>query len=304
MSPKKGVHHWDVGMTDQKKATRYGLATVAMWATVATAFKLSLKYLSPLQLLFYASLTSCLVLAGVLLVQGRLGAVRGLNRRQWGRSFLLGALNPFLYYTILFAAYDLLPAQEAQPLNYTWAVTLSLLAVPLLGQKLRGRDVVALLVSYSGVVVISTHGDVLGMRFASPTGVVLALVSTVIWALYWILGAKDDRDPVVGLLANFLCSLPLALLAVLCFSDPFPRSLTGLAGAAYVGVFEMGLAFVTWLTALRCAANASRVANLIFLSPVLSLVLIHFLVGEAILPSTVAGLVLILAGLGVQRVGR
>lgn len=291
-------------MTDQKKATRYGLATVAMWATVAAAFKLSLAHLAPLQLLFYASLASCLVLALVLAATGRLGRLARLTRAQWRRSMLLGALNPFLYYTILFAAYDLLPAQEAQPLNYTWAITLSLLAVPLLGQKLRPRDLLALCVSYAGVVVIATHGDVLGLRFASPSGVVLALVSTVVWAFYWILGAKDDRDPVVGLLANFLCSLPLTLLAVLCFSDPFPASLPGLAGAAYVGVFEMGLAFVTWLSALKYAANAARVANLIFLSPFLSLILIHFLVGEAILPSTVVGLVLILAGLGVQRAGR
>ncbi len=291
-------------MTDQKKATRYGLATVAMWATVAAAFKLSLAHLAPLQLLLYASLASCLVLALVLAATGRLGRLARLTRAQWRRSMLLGALNPFLYYTILFAAYDLLPAQEAQPLNYTWAITLSLLAVPLLGQKLRPRDLLALCVSYAGVVVIATHGDVLGLRFASPSGVVLALVSTVVWAFYWILGAKDDRDPVVGLLANFLCSLPLTLLAVLCFSDPFPASLPGLVGAAYVGIFEMGLAFVTWLSALKYAANAARVANLIFLSPFLSLILIHFLVGEAILPSTVAGLVLILAGLGVQKAGR
>ncbi|EFL49228.1 protein of unknown function DUF6 transmembrane [Solidesulfovibrio fructosivorans JJ]] len=288
-------------MPDQKKATRYGLATVAMWSTVATAFKLSLAHLDPLQLLLYASLSSCLALAATLAVRGKLGALTRLSRAQWKRSFALGALNPFLYYTILFAAYDLLPAQEAQPLNYTWAITLSLLAVPLLGQKLRGRDLLALVVSYSGVVVISTHGDILGMRFASPSGVALALASTVIWALYWIAGTKDDRDPVVGLLANFLCSLPLTLLAVLCFSDPFPGSLAGLGGAAYVGVFEMGLAFVTWLTALKCAVNAARVANLIFLSPFLSLILIHFFVGEEILPSTMVGLVLILAGLAAQR---
>lgn len=288
-------------MPDQKKATRYGLATVAMWSTVASAFKLSLAHLTPLQLLLYASLTSCVVLAALLAARGRLGGLGRLTRAQWKQSLLLGALNPFLYYTVLFAAYDLLPAQEAQPLNYTWAITLSLLAVPLLGQKLRGRDLAALLLGYGGVVVIATHGDVLGLRFASPVGVALALGSTVIWALYWILGTKDDRDPVVGLLANFLCSLPLTFLAVLCFSNPWPGDWAGIAGAAYVGVFEMGLAFVTWLTALRCAENAARVANLIFLSPFLSLVLIHFFVGEAILPSTLIGLVLILAGLGVQR---
>lgn len=291
-------------MKDQKRAMRFGLATVAMWSTVASAFKLSLAHLTPLQLLLFASLASCLTLAGILAATGRLGALRRFTPAQWRRSLYLGALNPFLYYTLLFAAYDLLPAQEAQPLNYTWAITLSLLAVPMLGQKLRGRDLLAILVSYSGVVVISTHGEVLGMHFASPSGVALALVSTVIWALYWILGARDDRDPVAGLLANFLCSLPLTLLAVLCFSNLWPDSWQGLAGAAYVGIFEMGLAFVTWLTALKCAENAARVANLIFLSPFCSLLLIHFFVGEAILPSTLVGLGLILAGLGVQRLGR
>jgi drug/metabolite transporter (DMT)-like permease len=43
------------------------------------------------------------------------------------------------------------------------------------------------------------------------------------------------------------------------------------------------------------------VANLIFLSPFLALLLINVLVGEAILSSTVVGLGLILTGLGVQR---
>jgi len=292
-------------MKDQKRAVRYGLATVAMWSTVASAFKLSLAHLSPLQLLFYASLSSTLVLAGALAARGRLRAgLSAMTRAQWQRSLGLGALNPFLYYALLFAAYDLLPAQEAQPLNYTWAVTLSLLAVPMLGQRLRGRDLTALSISYGGVVVIATHGDVADLHFASAAGVALALASTLVWALYWILGTRDDRDPVAGLLANFLCSLPLTFLAVLCFSDPFPGSFAGLAGAAYVGLFEMGLAFVTWLTALRCAENTARVANLIFLSPCLSLLLIHVVVGEAILPSTLLGLGLILAGLGVQRAGR
>jgi len=288
-------------MQDQKRATRYGLATVAMWSTVASAFKLSLAHLAPLQLLFLASLASGLTLAMVLAATGRLRRLVAFTPAQWRRSALLGALNPFCYYAILFAAYDLLPAQEAQPLNYTWAVTLSLLAVPMLGQKLRRRDLLAILISYSGVVVISTHGDIFGMRFASPLGVGLALASTVIWALYWIWGAKDDRDPVAGLLANFLCAVPLCGLAMVLGPGLPPADWQGYAGAAYVGVFEMGLAFVTWLTALKCAENAAKVANLIFLSPFLSLLLIHFFVGEAILPSTVVGLGLILAGLGVQR---
>jgi drug/metabolite transporter (DMT)-like permease len=289
---------------DQKKAMLLGLATVAMWSTVATAFKLALARLDPPQLVLFASLTSCLVLLIVLAARRELGLLRTMTGRQWRRAALLGALNPFLYYLILFKAYALLPAQEAQAINYTWAITLSLLAVPLLGQRLSGRDSLAIAVGYCGVVIIATRGHLTQLSFSSPLGVGLALVSTVIWALYWLLGAKDDRDPVAGLLANFLCSLPLTLLAVLFVSDPLPNASAGILAAAYVGVFEMGLAFVTWLSALRLATNAARVANLVFLAPLVSLLLIHFIVGEAIAPTTIVGLACILAGLALQRARR
>lgn len=278
-----------------------GLATVAMWSTVATAFKLALARLDPPQLLLYASLTSCLVLGLVLAARRELWRLAALTRRQWLRAALFGALNPFLYYSILFAAYARLPAQEAQAINYTWAITLSLLAVPLLGQSLSGRDGLAIGLGYVGVVIIATRGNPTSLTFASPLGVGLALASTVIWALSWILGAKDDRDPVTGLLSNFLCSLPLSLLVVCLVSNPLPASPAGLLAAAYVGIFEMGLAFVTWLSAMRLATNASRVAGLVFLSPIVSLVLIHFIVGETIAPATIAGLACILCGLGLQR---
>ncbi len=286
-------------MTRQGKAYACALATVALWSTVASAFKLSLRFLSPPELLLYASTASCLALAGVLAVQGKLGLARG-SGQDWVTAIKFGFLNPFLYYLILFWAYDLLPAQEAQPLNYTWAVALSLLAVPLLGQRLRAADLLALLVSYAGVVVISTRGDLAGMRFASPLGVGLALGSTVIWALYWILNTRDTRDPVAGLLQNFLCGTVMVLAANLVLGLRVP-DWRGLAGAAYVGVFEMGLTFALWLAALKLTESTARVANLIFLSPLVSLLLIHVLVGEAILASTYWGLGLILLGQAVQR---
>jgi len=289
-------------VTRQGKAYGYALATVLLWSTVASAFKLSLRHLDPPQLLLYATVTSTLVLAGLLAVQGRLGVLLTYTPAQYRRSLALGLLNPFLYYLVLFQAYDLLPAQEAQPLNYTWAITLALLSVPLLGQRLGLGDVLGGLVSYAGVVVISTRGEPLSLRFSDSLGVALALGSTVLWSLYWIGNARDDRDPVAGLLLNFLFALPFVLAVCALFSDLWVMDFRGLLGAAYVGVFEMGITFVLWLQALRLSESAARVGNLIFLSPFLSLVFIHSFVGEAILPSTLAGLGLIVAGLAVQQV--
>ncbi|MDQ7831333.1 MAG: DMT family transporter [Desulfovibrionaceae bacterium] len=291
-------------MPDQRKATLHALSAVLMWSTVASAFKLSLRHMDPAQLLFYSSLASTACLGAILAAQGRLGLILAMTRRQYVRSALLGALNPFLYYLILFAAYDRLPAQLAQPINYTWAITLTLLSIPLLGQKISRRDLLAVFVGYAGVLVISTRGDVTGMHVESPLGVGLALVSTILWALFWIVGARDDRDPVVGLLLNFAASLPMTLAVCLLTTGLVPASPLGYLGAAYVGVFEMGLAFALWLSAMKNATNTARIANLIFLSPFVSLVFIHFVVGEDILPSTFAGLVLIMAGLAIQRTAK
>ncbi len=291
-------------MQDQQKAYLYAFATVFFWSTVASAFKLSLRFLDPVQLLFVANLVSVTVLLLVLIVQNKTYLLLAVSRRELARSAVLGILNPFLYYLVLFKAYDLLPAQEAQPLNYTWAIALTLLSVPLLKQRVTRQELLAICISYFGVLIIATRGDPLALRFDSALGVTLALSSTVIWAVYWIYNTKDRRDPVVSLFLNFLLGLPFVTVAVFALSDFAVGGVAGLLGAAYVGIFEMGLAFVFWLNALRLTKSTAQIANLIFFSPFLSLIFIHFLVGEEIRVSTILGLIFIVAGNVLQRLGK
>jgi len=285
----------------QNKAYLCGLAAVCLWSTAATAFKLSLRHLRPEPMVFFASLTSVLVLVLILGLRGRLGDLRALSWRQFRLSLLLGALNPFLYYLVLIRAYDLLRAQEAQAINYTWAITMSILSIPLLGQRIRGLQFAAIGLSYCGALVISTRGDLLGFHMESPLGFALAMGSTVIWALYWIFGVRDDLDPVLRLTLNFCCGAVFTGLWSLLAGISLVPNWPGLLGSVYIGVFEMGVTFVLWMTALRLSRTTAQVSNLIYLAPFLSLFIIHFLVGEAILPSTLAGLALILGGTVVQR---
>ena len=60
-------------------------------------------------------------------------------------------------------------------------------------------------------------------------------------------------------------------------------------------------AFRVRLTSMRLAPSAARISTLIFLSPFLSLVFIHFLLGERIPASTFGGLLLIVGGLALQQ---
>lgn len=287
-------------MTRQGKAYCYALATVGLWSTIATACKLSLNHITPAELVFFSSIVSCLVLLLVLSAQKKLHTLWAMSSKEWILSCKLGFLNPLLYYLVLFKAYELLPAQQAQPLNYTWAITLSILSVPLLGHKLSTKQMLAIGISYFGVLVISTNGSLFSFSMESPLGIFLALLSTVFWALYWIANTRDTRDPVVGLLMNFICAVPLIAIYLLFTKGISIPSIRGLAGAVYIGIFEMGVSFLLWLTAMKLTENTARIANLIFLSPFLSLIFIYFILGEKIMISTLVGLFFIVAGLIVQ----
>ncbi|GED21214.1 DMT family transporter [Halomonas halmophila] len=285
-------------MTADRRAILYGLGAVGLWSTVATAFKVALGHMSPLTLMCIASVVSW-ALIGVLVWYR--GEGREALRRGWRTAAWAGLMNPAAYYLVLFAAYDRLPGQEAMALNYTWALTMALLAVPILGQRLTRMDVLAGLIAYSGVWVIATRGQVFNVNFADPLGVGFALVSTLIWALYWLLNTRDARPPLVAQWQNFSVGVPV-LLVMWCLGPEVEWvGATGLAAGVYVGLFEMGIAFVFWQMAMHTVSRTARISNLIFLSPPVSLLLLFFVVGEPILPSTLVGLVLILGGLGLQQ---
>ncbi|EPA0545931.1 DMT family transporter [Vibrio alginolyticus] len=288
---------------NERRALGFGLSAVLLWSTVATAFKLTLAEFTPIQMLCIASIVSAIALTLICGVQGKLGQLSATFFSNPWYYLLLGLINPLAYYVILFKAYDLLPASQAQAINYSWAITLTLMAAVFLGQKIRGKDWLACGFSYVGVIVIATQGNLLGMEFESPLGVGLALLSTLLWAGYWILNTKNKADPVVGVLLGFLVAIPFAIGLSLYEGASWQAiSAKGWAAVTYVGLFEMGITFVLWLSALKSTQNTARISNLIFASPFISLMLLATIIGEEIHPSTLIGLVLIISGLVIQQV--
>ncbi len=285
-------------MNQDRQAILFGLGAVALWSTVATAFKVALAWMSPLELMWLAALVSWALMGALVIKQGNIATAL---RNGWKTAAWAGLMNPVAYYLVLFAAYDRLPGQEAMALNYTWALAMAFLAVPLLGQRLTRMDIVAGLVAYAGVWVIATRGAVFNVSFADPLGVVLALASTLLWALYWLLNARDRRPPLVGQWQNFSVGLPVLTLLLLLGPGFQWHGWPAFGAGVYVGLFEMGVAFILWQLAVHKVSRTAKVSNLIFLSPPVSLLLLSLVVGEPILPSTLIGLALILLGLGLQQ---
>ncbi len=287
---------------NERRALVLGLSAVLFWSTVATAFKLTLAEFTPIQMLTIASIVSAVALLVICAFKGTLNQVTNTFFANPWYYLLLGLINPLAYYLILFKAYALLPASQAQSINYSWAITLTFMAAVFLGQTIRKQDWFACVLSYLGVIVIATQGELLGLQFDSPLGVGLALLSTLLWAGYWILNTKNQADPIVGVLLGFLIAIPFAIALSWYEGAPWGQiSTQGWVAVTYVGLFEMGITFVLWLSALKSTNNTARISNLIFASPFISLMLLATIIGEEIHPSTLIGLVLIIIGLVVQQ---
>jgi drug/metabolite transporter (DMT)-like permease len=283
--------------SNQSQSYLYAGGAIFFWSTIASAFKLSLDYLAPEQLVFFASIFSTFALFIFILVQGKLPLVAKLKRSDLVRYCFLGLLNPCLYYIVLLHAYDLLPAQEAMAINYSWVIMMAILSMPILKQVIGFGTFFAIAVSYFGVIIIATEGNPLSLEFTSGLGVMLALLSTIIWAVFWLFNTKDSGDSVVALFVIFLFSI--FFVSISMFFSPYSKPITvnGLIGSAYIGFFEMGITFVLWQSALSLSSQITKITTLAFVTPFLSLLIIYIVLGEEILPSSFFGIALIISGL-------
>ena len=288
-------------MQQQRKAYLYALTTILFWATVGSAFKLSLRHVNYVQLLFYATLVSLCVIGGVLIFQRQAGLLRTLKGKDIGWSALLGFFNPFIYYLVLLKAYSILQAQEAVALNYTWPVLLVLLSIPMLKQPIGWKSILAICISFVGTFIIATRGNILDFRLTNPLGVGLALVSAGIWAFYWILNMKDKREEVSKLFLNFVFGFIYILIYTFATGNFVVPDTKGMLGVTYIGFFEMGFTFIFWLKALKFSSTTAKVTNLIYIAPFLSLLIVSVVVGEKIMLSTLIGLVFIVSGIVMQQ---
>jgi len=289
-------------MDQTKQSYIYAGIAILFWSTVPTAFKISLGELEILPMLTIASITSAFVLFIVVLAGKKIPLLRKTTSRQLLNSAILGLINPFLYYLILLKAYQLLPAQVAQPLNMIWPIILVFLSVPILGQKIEGKSFVALFISFIGVYIIASQGNLFKPAHSHIAGMLLATGSSIFWAFYFILNVKDKRDEGIKLLLNFIFgSFYLIISMIIVGKWPFTDGIRGLFAAVYVGIFEMGITFFLWLKALQMASTTAKVSNLVYLAPFLSLIFVHYILHEPVYYTTPLGLVMIISGIFIQN---
>lgn len=275
------------------------LASVAVlsWSTVATAFKVALQTMTTFEMLFVACATALIIFTAWMLITGSWHELRLLTPSLWMRFAILGLVAPVVYYLMLFKAYDVLPAQVAQPINYIWPILLAILIAMVERKPIPKSKYLGMVVSLGGVVFISMGGTAITGE-VSVAGVLLAIISAGLWGLYWMINdsLKDKVSEIPALFLTFLFGM--AYLFVGNFFEPVRHlELQSVFAGVYIGAFEMGIPFICFGMAIRETNNPALINQMCYLAPFLSLFFISIILEEPIVPSTYIGLALIIGGI-------
>ena len=290
-----------------KSAYLFAAITIFLWGSTASVSKRMLSGLNSMQVLFCVSGLAALSLLVFNLIRGRgsFPAAKSLAPRDWPRLIGLGLIGIFGYNLLQYMAIDRLPAQEALIINYLWPIMTVLFACVFLRERMTPRKALALVLSFAGVAIVTTRGDLLHVQFQSLSGVLFALISAILYGLFSVLQKRAGYDPTFSTMIYYAVAFVCSGVYLLLRQDFLPlANLQPLqaAGLAWMGVFTSATAYTCWATALE-RGNTARISNLAFITPFLSLIYIYLLLHEEISPYSVAGLLVIVLGILVQMGG-
>lgn len=275
-----------------RRATRYALAAILLWSSLAT-LAVRLRQVPPF------------LLVGVALL---LGSVLGLRHVSWRdlrpRTLLLGVYGLFAYHFCLFLALRLAPPVEANLLNYLWPLLIVVLSpVVLPGTVLLPRHLLGALLGFGGAALLVTGGRV-GFEPGNALGYVLALLAAVLWSTFSLLSRRLGGFQTASISTFCLVSGALAVACHLVLEPRYALATSDAWPLLLIGLGPMGAAFYLWDRALG-EGDPRVIGTLAYLTPLLSTLLLAVLGGGRLGPVSVLAMVLIVGGavLGTARAG-
>lgn len=275
-----------------------------IWGSTYFVIRAGLEDLPP----FTGAAVRFAIACAIMTVLARLLASReGGGRPPWSLSLAMGLCNFGVSYGIVYWSETILPSGLVSVL---WAVFPMMMAVCghlfVPGERLRLRQWIGFLVGFGGVVLLF-YTDVAAVGPQAIQAGLVLLLSPLLSALGQT-HVKRHGAAVSSLLLNrngmAIGALVLATAALLTERDaPVQWTAQAMASVLYLAVIGTSVTFGLYFWALRYAPSY-RLSLISYLTPVLALTVGAVAGGEPVGPETIAGVALILAGVGLVMLKR
>ena len=276
-------------MSSLRGAIALSLAA-AIWGGVYVVSRVVLRTIPPVPLVTLRILMTLLVLAPVYLRRRRRASAQ-----EYLLALLSGTAGFGLSLVAQFYGTALSPAHIGSLITASSPAFIALLAVPVLGDRLRGTQVFALGLALLGAVVVMGPGG----GGASLGGVLALLLAAVTWALYTVLNRRLARTQDLTFINFWTAAFALAFLLPLSLRGiglPYAHfSLALWGGLLYIGIISTTVAMYLWnygFTQLPAATGGL----FMFVQPLVGTLLGVALLGEKLGVWLWPGAALIVAG--------
>ena len=232
------------------KGALFALLAFAIFATHDVVIKYLGATYSPIQIIFFSVLFSFPLLTLVMIRDAHGGSLRPVHPWWTAARTASGALGA----AAAFYAFSVLPLTQVYPILFAMPLLVTVLSIPMLGERVGIHRALAVLVGLAGVIVVLQPGSAelsLG-HLAALAGAVFSSLSSVIMRKI----GREERTVVLQLyplLVNFI---------VMGAALPFvyePMQVIDLGAAAIVAALA--------LVAMACLVIAYRLAPAVIVAP-------------------------------------
>ncbi len=219
------------------------LAACAMFACMDASMKALAAYYPPLQVTALRGLTSLPLVCLYVLWRREVRAVTARHVR-WGLHLLRGLIG-VLMLTLFTTALRTLGLAEVYTIGFVAPLLITMLAIPLLGERVSPRHWVAIAVGFVGVVVALRPSQAVFLT----TGTLAALAAAVGYALFSVLGRLISRTEPSASLVLWTTASMAVFGGLLALPDWAPVRaehallLAGLAVSGFLGQLAISEAF-------------------------------------------------------------
>ena len=285
-----------------RKSYLYASITVLIWATLATVVKIILSDIPNFEALTISSVFAFVFLLIMNIVNGSFKELKHYRLKDYLMMSGLGFLGLFLYSALYYYGISALSSQEACILNYLWPLMIVVFACILLKEKLTARKLIAMGMSFAGIVVLTVGTGGAASSGNRLWGIVACVTAAVCYGLFSVLNKKHSLNQNITMMWIWLTVSVCSLVSGMIFEKWQPIVGVQWLGLGWLGVVVNAVAYLLWAIALKNAEDSAKVANLAYLVPFLSIVLSSVVLKEQITVNMVIAVVLIVGGILLQSI--
>lgn len=275
------------------------IISVLLWSTTATVSKLLLGSLDSMQILLVSSLFSFLFLLIINCFNESIKEIKKYKPKDYLIIFALGVIGIFLYDLFFYLGINAMQASQAFIINYLWPIMTVLFACIILKEKFTIRKIIAIIISFIGVIIVSSNGNLLSIEKSSLMGTIYCLLAAILYGLFSALNKKQNYNKYTSMMLFYFNSTIISLIFVIATKRFFIPELSQTLGLLWIGIFTSAIAYTSWALALA-KGDTARISNIAYLTPFISLVWTGIVLKEKISFYSVLGLVIIVLGIFIQ----